>query len=69
MKINFLEDDSIIAINENNNKFKIVKERINGTMIYNYFVYGCYGIDDYDYFVNEYATLEDALKDCEKGFY
>lgn len=67
MKINFLEDNSIIAINENNDKFKIVKERISGTMIYNYFVYDItYG--DYDYFVNEYATLEEALKECEKGF-
>lgn len=55
--------DNNIYVEYNNENYVIKKEYISGTLIQNYFMYGCYGVDDYDYFIGDYTTLEDALKD------
>ncbi len=67
MRINFIS--GYIVVNNNREQtFKIVKEHIRGTLIDNYSVYDITYDNDYDYFIKDYATLEDALKDCYKGF-
>lgn len=66
MRINFIED-YIVVNNNNHETFKITKEHIYGTLIDNYFVYDITDAN-IEYFMREYTTLEDALKDCEKGY-
>lgn len=65
MKISFKENN-ILVENEKGNKYIIRKEYIRGTFIQNYFVYEI--CDGNNYYVREYATLEETLKDLEKGF-
>jgi len=65
MKISFKENN-ILVENEKGNKYIVKKEHINGTLYNNYFVYEI--CDDLKYYVREYADLEDALKDLEKGY-
>lgn len=66
MKISFLEDTKIIAENENGEKFRIEKTHICGTCYDCWYVYQLE--DNYEYEIRDYTTLEDALKDCSKGF-
>lgn len=64
--------DNKIYVEYNGHNYMIKKEYISGTMIQNYFVYGCYGIDDYDYEIDDNTSLEGALlniKNYEKERY
>lgn len=65
MKLVFKEDNILIE-NEKGNKYIIKKEHINGTLYENYFVYEI--CDNQEYYVREYTTLEEALKDLGKGY-
>ena len=65
MKISF-QEENILVENEKGNKYIIKKEHINGTLYENYFVYEI--CDTQKYYVREYATLEETLKDLEKGY-
>ena len=60
MTINKIIDNKIY-VKYNGNNYMIKKDYIGGTLIKNYFIYGCYGTDDYDYYIGDYTTLEDAL--------
>ena len=55
--------DRDIYVEYKGENYVIKRDYIGGTSIINYFVYGCYGIDDYDYFIGDYTSCEDALKD------
>ena len=61
--------EKIVYVEYNSNNYMIKRDYIGGTMIENYFIYGCYGIDDYDYEIADTTTFEDALlriKDYEE---
>lgn len=53
--------DNCVYVEYNGNNYMIKRDYIGGTSIINYWLYGCYGIDDYDYFINDLTTLEGAL--------
>ena len=55
--------DNNVYIEYKGENYVIKRDYIGGTLIINYWLYGCYGIDDYDYFIGDYTTCEDALKD------
>ena len=55
--------DKDIYVEYKGENYVIKRDYIGGTSIINYFVYGCYGTDDYDYFIGDYTSCEDALKD------
>ena len=60
MTINKIIDNDIY-VEYKGNSYVIKREYIGGTLIINYFMYGCYGTNDYDYYIGDYTTLEDAL--------
>lgn len=64
MIVSFKNDD-IFVTNEKQENYVIKKKYIGGTLIQNYFVYLA---DVYDFFINSYTTLEEALQDIEKGY-
>ncbi len=55
--------DNNVYIEYKGENYVIKRDYIGGTSIINYWLYGCYGVDDYDYFIGDYTTCEDALKD------
>lgn len=55
--------DNKIYVEYNGNNYMIKRDYIGGTSIINYWLYGCYGTDDYEYFIDDYTSCENALKD------
>ena len=58
--------DGVIYAEYGIDKYMIKREYIGGTSIINYWLYGCYGTDDYEYFINSYGELECALQEIKE---